>query len=300
MSLIVFLLGRLSLTSPNILALGFFAPEDAKAAFNDRYHLDEPLVTQYWLWLKDAVQGEFGNSYITNTPVFDSVRRGVVVTAQLTLGALALAIVLGGVIGIIGGLTRLRFVSRVIASATVLALAVPQFWLGLVLILLLGVNAGWLPAGGYIAFSEDPAEWFKHMLLPWVTLAIGPAGLIARVTQIRVVEEASLPHVLTAKSLGISRRRIVSRYIVRNALVEPTTVIGVQAGYMLGGAFLVEFVFNLPGLGQTALTAARQGDYPIVQAAAIYATVAFLIISLIVDVIHMLLDVRAEGREADA
>jgi peptide/nickel transport system permease protein len=145
-----------------------------------------------------------------------------------------------------------------------------------------------------VPFSDDPAAWFKSMLLPWITLAVGPAGLIARVVQVRVAEEARRPHVTTARILGVPRRRIVSRYVLRNSLVEPLNVAGIQAGYMLGGAFLVEQVFNLPGIGAAALAAAKQGDYPIVQAAALYTTLAFLLISLIVDLIQTMLDVRGE------
>jgi peptide/nickel transport system permease protein len=136
------------------------------------------------------------------------------------------------------------------------------------------------------------------MLLPWLTLAVGPAGLIARVVQVRVAEEGRRPHVLTARILGVPRGRIVSRYILRNSLVEPLNVAGIQAGYMLGGAFLVEQVFNLPGIGVSALAAAKQGDYPIVQAAALYTTLAFLVISLLIDLIQTMLDVRGEPEAA--
>jgi peptide/nickel transport system permease protein len=294
MSILIFAIGRASLSSPKLVALGFFAPEQAKEEFNERFHLDDSLFTQYWLWLKDAVQGDFGLSFITRTPVIDTISSGAKVTAQLALGALVLAVVFGGLVGVLGGLTSSRPISRIVSAGTVMALSLPQFWLGLVLIIVISLNLGLLPAGGYVPFSDDPAAWFKSMLLPWITLAVGPAGLIARVVQVRVAEEARRPHVTTARILGVPRRRIVSRYVLRNSLVEPLNVAGIQAGYMLGGAFLVEQVFNLPGIGAAALAAAKQGDYPIVQAAALYTTLAFLLISLIVDLIQTMLDVRGE------
>lgn len=296
MSVLVFAIGRASLSSPKLVALGFFAPEQAKAEFNERFHLDEPLITQYWLWLKDIVRGDFGVSFITRTPVIDTITDGARVTAVLAIGAIVLACFLGLLLGMIGGLTRSRTVSNVISVATVLTLSLPQFWLGLVLIIVFSLQLGLLPAGGYVPFSEDPVGFFESMLLPWITLAVGPAGLIARVVQVRVADEATRPHVVTARSLGVPRGRIVRRYVLRNSLVEPTSVIGIQAGYMIGGAFLVEQVFGLPGIGVAALTAAKQGDYPVVQAAALYATVAFLLISLAVDVLQAALDVR-EGEE---
>ena len=298
MSVLVFAIGRASLSSPKLVALGFFAPEEAKAEFTERFHLDDPLVVQYWLWLKDAIQGDFGVSFITRTPVIDSISAGARVTAVLAIGALILAVVLGLAIGTIGGLTRSAFVSRLISVGSVLTLSLPQFWLGLVLVIVFALHLGWLPAGSYVPFTEDPAGFFKSMALPWVTLAVGPAGLIARVVQVRVAEEAAKPHVLTARSLGVPRRRVLGRYVVRNSLVEPTSVIGIQAGYMLGGAFLVEQVFGLQGIGVAALTAAKQGDYPVVQAAALYTTVAFLLISLMVDLVQAMLDVR-EGEGED-
>ncbi len=292
MSVLVFAIGRASLSSPKLVALGFFAPERAKAEFNERFHLDDPLVTQYGLWLKDAVRGDFGISFITRTPVVDAITDGARVTAVLALGALALAVALGFIVGTIGGLTRSGFVSNLVSIGTVMTLSLPQFWLGLVLILFFSLNLEWLPAGGYVPFTENPKAFFESMLLPWITLAIGPAGLIARVIQVRVAQESNRPHVLTAASLGVPRRRIVERYILRNSLIEPTSVIGIQTGYMLGGAFLVEQVFGLPGIGVAALNAAKQGDYPVVQAAALYTTVAFLLISLAIDVLQAMLDVR--------
>ena len=294
MSILIFTTGRLSLVSPKISALGFFATAEAKAAFAARFHLDDPLLTQYWLWVKQAVRGDFGVSLITRTPVTQTLQSGAVVTVSLALGAIIIAAVLGVALGTLGGLGRSRVVSGIISSGSLLGVSVPQFWLGLVLIMVFGLNLNLLPAGGYISFSEDPGGFLRSMVLPWFTLAIAPAGLIARVTQVRVAEESVKPHVLTARSLGVTRNRIIGRYILRNALTEPTTVIGIQVGYMLGGAFLVEQVFNLPGLGQIALTAVNQGDYPVVQAVAVYTTLLFLLVNLTVDLLQMFLDVRVE------
>jgi peptide/nickel transport system permease protein len=178
----------------------------------------------------------------------------------------------------------------------VVSLAVPQFWLGTVLLIVFGVTLHLFPSGGYVAFGEDPEQWLRSMVLPWLTLAAAPAGLLARVVQIRVREQSALPHVVTATALGASRPRVVCSYVLRNSLSEPLTVIGIQCGYMIGGAFLVEQVFNLPGIGADAIHAAQQGDYPVVQAAALYAIVAFLIVSVVVDLSILGLDVRRQGR----
>ncbi len=295
MSVLVFAVGRISLTNASISALGFFATKQAKAAFNARFHLQDPLVLQYWIWLKGALRGDFGVSLITRTSVTQSLRSGVAVTGSLALGAIILAAILGMGLGTLGGLGRSQFVSRLISSGSLMGVSIPQFWLGLVLLLIFAVKLGVVPGGGYVPFGQDPAGFVRSMALPWITLAVAPAGLIARVTQVRVAEESVKPHVLTARSLGVTRSRVVGRYILRNSLTEPITVLGIQVGYMLGGAFLVEQVFNLPGLGQIALTAVRQSDYPVVQAAALYTTLTFLVVNLAVDLLHMYLDVRIEA-----
>jgi len=293
MSLLVFAIGRISLVRPDIASLGFFATEQAKENFNERFHLDEPLITQYGIWLSDVATGDFGVSFITGTPVIDSVKSGAAVTIQLALGAAVLAAVFGVVLGTIGGLKPWAFRNRLISAGSLLAVSTPQFWLGLVLLIVVAQNLQLLPAGGYVPPSTDFVGFVKSMVLPWITLSVASAGIIARVTQVRVAEESVKPHVLTARSLGVSEYRVATRYTLRNSLVEPATVIGIQVGYMLGGAFVVEQVFNLPGVGQLAISAARQGDYPVVQAVALYTTVVFLLVNLAVDVFHLILDVRA-------
>jgi peptide/nickel transport system permease protein len=292
-SVIIFVVGRLTLRNASISALGFFATPQAKAAFNARFHLNQPLVAQYLLWLRGAIHGDFGVSLITRTPVSQALQSGFIVTFTLALGAMIIAGVAGFGLGTLGGLGRPRWLAKLISSGSLFGVSVPQFWLGLILLLIFTVRFGVLPGGGYVPFTQDPAAFVRSMLLPWITLAVAPACVLARITQVRIAEESVKPHVLTARSLGVSRWRIVTHYIQRNALAEPLTVFGIQVGYMLGGAFLVEQVFNLPGLGQIALTAVRESDYPIVQAVALYTTLAFLVVSLAVDVLLILLDVRA-------
>jgi peptide/nickel transport system permease protein len=292
-SVLIFEAGRLTLRNASISALGFFATPEAKAAFNARFHLNEPLVTQYLLWLRGAIHGDFGDSLITRTPVSQTLQSGFIVTFTLALGAMVIAGLAGFGLGTLGGLGRPPWLARLISSGSLFGVSVPQFWLGLVLLLIFAVRLGLLPGGGYVPFTRDPSGFLRSMLLPWITLAVAPAGVVARVTQVRVAEESVKPHVLTARSLGVSRPRIVRHYIQRNALAEPLTVFGIQVGYMLGGAFLVEQVFNLPGLGQIVLTAVRESDYPIVQAVALYTTLAFVLVSLAVDVLLLFLDVRA-------
>jgi peptide/nickel transport system permease protein len=295
MSIIVFVAGRASLASPRLAALGLFAPEKLRDEFDERFHLDEPLVTQYGLWLQDAVRGDFGTSFVTRQPVSEIMKSGAVVTLELAAGALALTVVIGVGTGIVAGMSRSRAVQHTAAAGTVASMSIPSFVLGLIMILLFAQWLHVLPPGGYVSPSVDPIANIQGMLLPWFTLALAPAGLLARIVQVRVREEASRPHVLTARGLGVRESRIRRSYVLRNALTEPITVIGLTAGYLIGGAVLTERVFNLPGLGAAAVNATNHGDYPVVQAVALFATLAFLLISLLVDLLHLRLDVTREA-----
>jgi peptide/nickel transport system permease protein len=294
-SLLVFGVGRVALNNPSISAQGNFAPKVAREAFNKQYHLNDSLPKQYEIWLKDAVTGDFGVDFLSGSSVGTEVKDSAGVTIELGVGAIILATGFGLGLGTIGGLRRFSLLNRVIAAGGIAAVSVPTFWLGLIFIEIFALKLGWLPAGGYDSLSKDPGGFFQHMLLPWVTLAIGPTGVVARVTQVRVAEEVVKPHVLTARSLGVSRARIIFRYVVRNALLEPTTLLGIQVGYLLGGAVLVEEVFNLPGLGHLAVQAATESDFPVVQAVALLAVLTFLVVNLLVDILHTFLDVRTDA-----
>jgi peptide/nickel transport system permease protein len=291
-SILIFAAGRIATPNPSTSALSIFATPETRAQFEEARHLDEPLPVQYGLWIGDAARGDFGTSLVSNQPVSDAVRETLGVTLALALGAFVVSVLVGLALGTAAGLSAGRLLDRLVTGGALLAVAVPAFWLGILLIYFLGVRWRVLPAGGYVPLSVDPVGFFKSMLLPWITLGLAPAAVLARVTRARVAEEVTKPHVRTAISLGISGRRRIQHYVLRNSLVEPTTVLGIQFGYLLGGAVLVEQVFSLPGLGRLALIAANQGDFPIVQVTALLATMAYLLANLAVDVTHLLLESR--------
>jgi peptide/nickel transport system permease protein len=171
-----------------------------------------------------------------------------------------------------------------------MGVSVPSFFLGVLLIQVFAVKLSVLPAGGYVSPTESVTGFFKSMALPWITLSIASICVLARVTRARVGDESLRPHVRTAYALGVSSKRTNRYYILRNSTVEPTTILGLQFGFMLGGVVLVEQVFGLPGVGSVALYAANQGDFPVIQATALLAMLVFLVSSLLVDVLHIVLD----------
>jgi peptide/nickel transport system permease protein len=294
-SVLVFSVGRVSLANPSIASQGNYAPQAARKAFDVEYHLNDSLPVQYEIWLGNVVRGNFGTDFLSGSSVGAEVKSSAGVTLELGVGAILIATVFGLGLGIIGGWRRRSILNRLIAAGGIAAVSIPTFWLGLVFIEVFAIKLNWLPAGGYRGFSASPVEFVRYMLLPWITLAIGPAGVVARITQVRIAEETTKIHVLTARSLGISRSRIIFKYVVRNALLEPTTLLGIQVGYLLGGAVLVEEVFNLPGLGHLAVQAASEADFPVVQAVALLAVLIFLVVNLLVDILHTFLDVRLDA-----
>ena len=289
-SVLLFMAGRIATPNPSISALSLFATPEAREQFVRERHLDEPLFRQYLLWAKDALRGDFGRSLVTTEPVSDAIGQALPVTIFLALGSLILTAVIGLTLGGIAGLRHGGLFDRFLSVVTVLGVSVPAFFLGVLLIHALAVKTSVFPAGGYVSPSDSIGGFFESMALPWITLSIASICVLARVTRARVADERVRPHVRTAHALGISRRRTNRSYILRNSTVEPTTVLGLQFGFMLGGVVLVEQVFGLPGVGSLALLSANQGDFPVIQATALLAMIAFMATSLVVDILHILLD----------
>jgi peptide/nickel transport system permease protein len=289
-SVLLFMAGRIATPNPSTTALSIFATPEAREQFIRDRHLDEPLLKQYLLWVKDALRGDFGRSLVTTEPVSEAIGQALPVTIFLALGSLLLTALIGLTLGSVAGLHRGGVFDRFLSVATVVGVSVPAFFLGVLLIHAFAVKTSVFPAGGYVSPSDSIGGFFESMALPWVTLSIASICVLARVTRARVADERVRPHVRTAHALGIGRRRTNLSYILRNSTVEPTTVLGLQLGFMLGGVVLVEQVFGLPGVGSVALYAANQGDFPVIQATALLAMLVFMATSLVVDILHILLD----------
>ena len=289
-SVLLFVAGRIATPNPSTTALPLYATPEAREEFIRQRHLDEPLVSQYVLWVRDAIQGDLGRSLVTTEPVSEAIAHALPVTVFLALGSLLLTAIIGLSLGSIAGLRRGGAFDRALGGGTVIGVSVPSFFLGVLLIHAFAVKSSIFPAGGYVSPAESVSGFLESMVLPWITLSVASICVLARVTRARVADERVRPHVRTAHALGVSRRRTSTHYVLRNSTVEPTTVLGLQFGFMLGGVVLVEQVFGLPGVGSVALFAANQGDFPVIQATALLAMVVFMVSSLLVDVLHIVLD----------
>jgi peptide/nickel transport system permease protein len=290
----IFAMVRMVPGDPVSTLAGPDASPEARAAIRADLGLDQPLVTQYVTWLGQLFRGELGTSYRIGGPVKDLVADGAVNTIVLTVTALLLAMAVALVCSLLAVVLDNRWVNATLSFGNTLAIALPTFVTGLVLILLFAVVFPVLPAGGTPpdGFLARPDLSVQYLLLPAVCLALGAGAALTRFLTESLRTELRQPYVTTARALGISRRRIVLTQALRNALPSTITVLGIQFGTLLGGAVLVEAIFTWPGLGGLIEEAISGRDYPLVQVLLLLSVGVFVVIQLLTDVIHAWLDPR--------
>ncbi len=267
------------------------SPEIVKA-IEERFGLDKPVLVQYWYWLGNAVQGDFGESLRMNTPVSDEIERRLKVTLELTGLATLMSIVLGVPAGVFAAMRRTSIGDVAIRLVSLAGLSVPDFVLGTLLIFSVARWHLGLPVSGYVSISEDAVRHFKGMLLPTITLGIITTAVVTRVTRSSVIEVLNEPFVVTARAKGLGPRTVAIRHVLRAALIPTVTIVGINTGYLLGGAVIVEEIFSLPGLGRYALTGILNRDYPVAQGTIIVGAMLFIAANLIADLTYALLDPR--------
>jgi peptide/nickel transport system permease protein len=261
-------------------------------AIEERFGLDKPVIVQYWYWLRNAVQGDFGDSLRMNTPVSDEIVRRLKVTLELTGLATLMSIVVGVPAGVFAALRRNSIGDVAIRLFSLAGLSVPDFVLGTLLIFSVARWHLGLPVSGYVAISDDVIRHFKGMLLPTVTLGIITTSVVTRVTRSSVIEVLNEPYVVTARAKGLGPRVVAIRHVLRAALIPTVTIVGINTGYLLGGAVIVEELFSLPGLGRYALTGILNRDYPVAQGTIIVGAMLFIAANLIADLTYAFLDPR--------
>lgn len=297
MSIFVFLLIRLVPGDPVRTMLGFRATPENVAVVRAQLHLDDSLLAQYWSWLSGLVHGDFGRDYISGVSVRSLVGQRLPVTLEITLLAMALALLIGVPLGTLAA-TGSRGAGRVADGVVILGVAIPDFWLGTLLVLLFAAELTWLPPSGWVAFGQDAGQNLRYAALPVLTLAAGESAYILRSTRGAMTETLGEPYVSFLRARGIPERSIVFRHALRNAAVPIVTVVGIQFGVLLGGAIVVETIFGLPGLGKLVVTAVNQRNYTVVQGAVLVIAAMFIAVNLLTDLLYGVLDPRVGGAEA--
>ncbi|MFZ1339318.1 MAG: ABC transporter permease [Paracoccaceae bacterium] len=291
MSLLVFLIIRLVPGDPVRTMLGFRATDANVAELRHQLGLDQPLVSQYFGWLGNLLRGDLGQDIVSHAPLSELLAQRLPVTFELTGLAMLLAVVVGVPMGVRAA-TGGKWTRRLTEGFVVFGVSVPDFWLGIMLVLVFAGTLMWLPPSGYVPFADDPLGNLRYMTLPVLTLAVGEAAYILRTTRGAVSAVLDRPFVTFLRAKGLSDRRILYGHVLRNAGPSIVTVIGIQVGVLLGGAIIIETLFALPGVGRLVVTGINQRNYPTVQVGVLAIATIFIVISLLTDLIVGWLDPR--------
>lgn len=291
-SVIVFALVHLVPGDPVRLALGTRFDQDTYDALLARSGLDQPLVQQFFGWLGRAVTGDLGVSFRSGDPVTVLILERLPATVTLAFASLVVALLIAVPLGTISALRPRTLVDRAATVFSQFGISVPEFWMAIVLILVLSGTLGWLPSGGYVPLTEDPGGWLQRLVMPAVVTGVVSGSVLTRFVRSSMLEALGADHVRTAEAKGLPRRQVLAWHVLRNALLPLVTVTGVQLAYLLSGVVVVEIVFSWPGLGQLALQSVQARDYPVLQGAILLFAVVFLLINLVVDLLYTSIDPR--------
>lgn len=285
---IVYTIMYLTPGDPAQIILGENAPEESVQKLREEMGLNDPFIVQYMRFLKNAIRGDFGRSYTTKRLVFDEVLSRFPATLKLTISGMIVAVAIGIPIGIISATKQYSAVDSISMVLALLGVSMPNFWLGLMLILLFSVRLKWLPSGGDIGFNS--------LILPAITLGTGVAAIITRMTRSSMLEVIRQDYIRTARAKGVVEKKVINKHALGNALIPVITVIGLQFGYLLGGAVLTETVFSWPGVGRLMVDAIKQKDTPTVLASVIFMSVVFSVANLLVDILYAFIDPRIRSQ----
>src|SRR5437667_6228948 len=268
----------------------------------EHYGLDKPIYVQYWRFFKRLVfQQNLGHSYATGQSINQAIGKAAPVTASLVFGGAILWMIMGLVIGVYSALKPRSLLDRTAMVFVLIGISAHPVWIGLIFEYVFGVKLGWTPIANYANFFGAPAgsglpggpwQWFYHMILPWFTFALLFAALYVRMVRANVMETLNEDFVRTARAKGAPERRILVSHVLRNALLPVVTMLGMDIGVALGGAIFTEGVYQLPGLGRTAIIAIQDEDLAPLQGAVVFATIAILFFNLIVDLLYAWIDPR--------
>lgn len=292
MSVVVFSFLHLTPGDPVEAMLGTEVDQATKDGLRHALGLDRPLPLQYALWLSRAVRGDLGASIQMHQPVAAVLLEKLPVTLELTTAAAIVGLAIALPAGVLAAVRRNSMVDLTAMGVALGGVSIPSFWLGVMLILLFALHWRLFPSIGYVPFSQDPAEALRHLVLPAVTLGLGLAGALTRMVRSGVLEELGAEYVRTARAKGLRFAAVVTRHVLRNALLPTLTVLGVQVSVLLGGAVITEQIFAWPGVGQLAVQAVQSRDYPVLQGSILVIAVLATVVQLGVDLAYAMLDPR--------
>lgn len=291
-SLFVFALQRALPGDPFLVIAGEERDPEVIARLREIYRLDDPIFVQFFAWLGQVVQGDFGRSLRTGEPVLGLILQKLPVTIQLATASILVAIVIGIPIGILAARRKGTVVDYSASAVALSGLSIPNFWFGIMLILLVSVHLKWLPASGYESIFEHPWEAIKRLIMPAFVLGNGLAAFLMRHTRSAMLEVLRSDYVRTARAKGLDEDAVVNRHALRNALMPIITLTTLLFGELLAGAVLTEQVFTIPGFGKLIVDAVFNRDYGVVQGVVLCTAIGFILMNLIADILYVVVNPR--------
>lgn len=293
-TIIVFLIMAMIPGDPATAILGSYATPENVARINRDLGLDKPLVTRYFIWLGNMLQGDFGRSFSLNRPVLDEIFDRFNATLVLAGTSFVLASLLGILAGVVSAARQYGLADKLITFTVLIGISVPSFFLGMMMILLFAVDLRWLPVSGMYAVygGGDLADLLKHLVMPASALAVVATGVIARLSRSAMLEVLRQDYIRTARAKGVDERRVIMAHALRAAMVSIIPVLGIQAGFVLSGAVYIEIVFQWPGVGRMLVDAILKRDIILVQGGVVFVAGAYVFFNIVVDVAQSLLDPR--------
>ena len=291
-SLITFGMIHMIPGDPAAAIAGISATPEQIANIRHDLRLDEPLPLQLLHWYGNLLHGDLGRSLLLGQSVVHATFIRLPVTIALSLYALVITLLLGLGSGIIAALRQNSWVDQVAMVFAMLGISLPNFYLGLLMIIVIGVDLRWLPTGGYVAFTDDPLGWLATSTMPAISLALLLTGLLARITRSTMLEVLRQDYIRTARAKGLPRRQVVVKHALANALIPITTVVGIIVSLLISGSVVTETLFSIPGIGQLLTQAVLNRDYPMVQGGLLITTALLVLVNIGVDVCYALLDPR--------
>ena len=277
---------------PATVILGPEASEQAKEQMRERLGLNDPLVVQYVDWLGNVLRGDLGESLRDGTPVSQLILQRLPVTLELALGTFLVSLTIAVVAGILSASNRGTWIDYLSTGFALGGISIPHFWLGMMFIIIFAVSLGWLPASGYEPFFQNPVANITAMILPVLATGLRESAELTRMLRSSLLEELGSDYVRTALSKGLSRRVVVIKHAVRNALIPFVTASGLQIAGLLGGLVVTEQVFQLPGVGRLIVESIEERDFTVVQGAVLTVTAIVVLINVLVDTLYAIIDPR--------
>lgn len=287
---LVFSIISLTPGDPGTIILGQSATRESIDQLNHELGFDKPFLIRYLNYIVNAVKGDFGNSYRSDKPVFREIFSRFPTTLKLAIGAIGMAILIGVPIGILSAVKQYSILDTTSMITAMFMASVPQFWLGLIGILIFSLKLGWLPSTGIATL--------KHYIMPVITLSLPCAASVLRLTRSAMLETIRQDYIRTARAKGAPERTVIWKHALRNALLPVITVVGINFGYLLGGTVLIESVFGIPGVGTLTITSIRMKDIPQTTASVLFLALIYCVMMLIVDISYAYVDPRIKARYA--